>query len=102
MTGQPIWSLRFKDRRNSRNIEGLADANPHVRRLTRMMLMNIGAKLVYEGADGLSALDIICHANPTSCCSTGRCRCWAGRRSPRPWNFRKFPSIYECFFSNTR
>jgi AmiR/NasT family two-component response regulator len=64
MTGQPIWSLRFMDRRNSRNIEELADANPHMRRLTRMMLMNIGAKLVYEGADGLSALDIIRHANP--------------------------------------
>ena len=44
------------DRRNSRNIEELADANPHMRRLTRMMLMNIGAKLVYEGADGLSAI----------------------------------------------
>jgi hypothetical protein len=64
MTGQPIWSLRFMDRRNSSNIEGLADANPHMRRLTRMMLRNIGAKLVYEGADGLSALDIIRHANP--------------------------------------
>src|SRR5262245_19115772 len=49
-------------------IEGLgilvADANPHMRRLTRMMLMNIGAKLVYEAADGLAAIDIVSHANP--------------------------------------
>jgi two-component system, chemotaxis family, chemotaxis protein CheY len=49
-------------------IEGLgilvADSNPHMRRLTRMMLMNIGAKLVYEAADGLAAIDIISHANP--------------------------------------
>jgi two-component system, chemotaxis family, chemotaxis protein CheY len=33
-----------------------------MRRLTRMMLMNIAAKLVDEGADGLAALDIIRHA----------------------------------------
>jgi two-component system, chemotaxis family, chemotaxis protein CheY len=49
-------------------IEGLgilvADANPHMRRLTRTMLMNIGAKLVYEAADGLAAIDIIGHASP--------------------------------------
>jgi two-component system, chemotaxis family, chemotaxis protein CheY len=49
-------------------IEGLgvliADPNPYMRRLTRMMLTNIGAKLVYEAADGLSAIDIIGHANP--------------------------------------
>src|SRR5882757_8572007 len=37
---------------------------------------------------------------PTSCCSTGRCRRWAGRRSPHPWNFRKFPSIDECSSRN--
>jgi two-component system chemotaxis response regulator CheY len=42
----------------------VADANPHMRRLTRMMLMNIGAKLVYEAADGLAAIDIVSHANP--------------------------------------
>jgi len=49
-------------------IEGLgiviADANPHMRRLTRMMLVNVGVKLVYEAGDGLAALDTIRHANP--------------------------------------
>jgi len=49
-------------------IEGLGilvvDPNPHMRRLTRMMLMNVGAKLVYEAADGLAAIDIISHASP--------------------------------------
>jgi len=49
-------------------IEGLGilvvDPNPHMRRLTGMMLMNVGAKLVYEAADGLAAIDIISHASP--------------------------------------
>jgi CheY-like chemotaxis protein len=49
-------------------IEGLGilvvDPNPHMRRLTRMMLMNVGAKLVYEAADGLAAIDIISHGSP--------------------------------------
>src|SRR5262252_2408181 len=51
-----------------RLIEGLgivvADPNPHMRKLTRMMLMNIGAKSVFEAADGLAAIDVIRHANP--------------------------------------
>ena len=49
-------------------IEGLgilvADPNQHMRKLTRMMLMNIGAKSVSEAADGLAAVDVIRHANP--------------------------------------
>jgi two-component system chemotaxis response regulator CheY len=49
-------------------IEGLGilvvDSNAHMRRLTRMMLMNIGAKLVYEAAEGIDAIDVIRHANP--------------------------------------
>jgi len=51
-----------------RLIEGLgilvADPNPHMRKLTRMMLTNIGAKSVFEAADGLAAIDVIRHANP--------------------------------------
>jgi two-component system, chemotaxis family, chemotaxis protein CheY len=51
-----------------RLIEGLgilvADHNPHMRKLTRMMLTNIGAKSVCEAADGLAAVDVIRHANP--------------------------------------
>ena len=49
-------------------IEGLvivvADSNPHMRKLTRVMLTNIGAKSVAEAADGLDALDLIRHGNP--------------------------------------
>ena len=51
-----------------RLIEGLgilvADPNPHMRKLSRMMLMNIGAKSIFEAADGLSALDVIRNVNP--------------------------------------
>jgi CheY-like chemotaxis protein len=49
-------------------IEGLGilvvDDNQFMRKLTRMMLMNIGAKSVYEAADGLAALDAIRAVNP--------------------------------------
>ena len=49
-------------------IEGLGilvvDKNPHMRKLTRMMLTTIGAKSVFEAMDGLAALDVIRHANP--------------------------------------
>jgi two-component system chemotaxis response regulator CheY len=51
-----------------RLIEGLgilvADHNPHMRKLTRIMLTSIGAKSVCEAADGLAAVDVIRHANP--------------------------------------
>ena len=42
----------------------VVDENAYLRKLTRMMLMNIGAKLIYEAADGLAALDAIRAANP--------------------------------------
>jgi CheY-like chemotaxis protein len=42
----------------------VADPNPYMRKLTRTMLMNIGAKSVSEAADGLAAIDVIRHANP--------------------------------------
>jgi two-component system chemotaxis response regulator CheY len=42
----------------------VADQNQYTRKLTRMMLMNIGAKSIYEAADGVSTLDIIRTANP--------------------------------------
>jgi CheY-like chemotaxis protein len=49
-------------------IEGLnilvVDPNPYMRKLTRMMLVNVGAKSVAEAVDGLAALDIIRHADP--------------------------------------
>jgi CheY-like chemotaxis protein len=49
-------------------IEGLGilivDESLYMRKLTRMMLMNIGAKTIYEAADGVAALDVIRAANP--------------------------------------
>jgi len=42
----------------------VADQNQHARKLTRMMLMNIGAKSIYEAADGIAALDVIRTTNP--------------------------------------
>src|ERR1700682_137676 len=42
----------------------VVDENPYTRKLTRMMLMNIGAKSIFEAADGLSALDVIRNVNP--------------------------------------
>jgi two-component system chemotaxis response regulator CheY len=49
-------------------IEGLSvlvvDENQYTRKLTRMMLVNIGAKTIYEAVDGVAALDVIRNANP--------------------------------------
>ena len=49
-------------------LEGLvvliADSNPYTRRLTRMMLTNLGIKSTYESADGVAALDAIRTVNP--------------------------------------
>ena len=49
-------------------LEGLvvliADSNAYTRRLTRMMLTNIGVKSTYETADGVAAIDAIRNVNP--------------------------------------
>jgi two-component system, chemotaxis family, chemotaxis protein CheY len=42
----------------------VVDESLYMRKLTRMMLMNIGAKTIYEAADGVAALDVIRTANP--------------------------------------
>ena len=42
----------------------IADSNPYLRRLTRMMLMNLGVKSIYESTDGIAALDAIRNVNP--------------------------------------
>jgi CheY-like chemotaxis protein len=51
-----------------RAIEGLvvlvADSNPYTRRLTRMMLVNLGARAIYEASDGAAALDAIRMVSP--------------------------------------
>ena len=56
------------DKRIEKLIEKLGilivDESQYTRKLTRMMLMNIGAKTIYEAADGVAALDIIRTGNP--------------------------------------
>jgi two-component system, chemotaxis family, chemotaxis protein CheY len=42
----------------------IVDENQYTRKLTRMMLMNIGGKSIFEAADGITALDIIRNVNP--------------------------------------
>ena len=42
----------------------VVDDNPYTRKLTRTMLMNIGAKSIFEAADGLAALDIVRNMSP--------------------------------------
>jgi CheY-like chemotaxis protein len=42
----------------------IVDGNAYMRRLTRMMLMNLGAKSVTEAADGLAALEAIRNRDP--------------------------------------
>ena len=42
----------------------VVDHNAYTRRMTRMMLINLGAKLVYEATDGLDALEIVRNSDP--------------------------------------
>lgn len=42
----------------------IVDGNSYMRRMTRMMLMNLGAKSVLEAADGLAALEAIRTCDP--------------------------------------
>ena len=42
----------------------IADSNAYTRRLTRMMLTNLGIKSIYESSDGIAALDAIRTINP--------------------------------------
>jgi CheY-like chemotaxis protein len=42
----------------------IVDGNSYMRRVTRMMLMNLGAKSVVEAADGLAALEQIRGCDP--------------------------------------
>ena len=42
----------------------IVDGNAYMRRLTRTMLMNLGAKSVMEAADGLAALEAIRTCDP--------------------------------------
>jgi two-component system, chemotaxis family, chemotaxis protein CheY len=42
----------------------VVDSNAYMRKLTRMMLTNLGAKLVFEAVDGLAALETIRTCDP--------------------------------------
>jgi two-component system chemotaxis response regulator CheY len=42
----------------------IADSNAYTRKLTRMMLTNLGAKAIYEATDGIAALDSIRTIHP--------------------------------------
>jgi CheY-like chemotaxis protein len=42
----------------------VVDDNPYTRKLLRMMLINLGAKTIYEAADGMAALDLVRTADP--------------------------------------
>jgi two-component system chemotaxis response regulator CheY len=42
----------------------IVDDNPYTRKLLRMMLINLGAKTIYEAADGVAALDLVRTADP--------------------------------------
>lgn len=64
----PNMSLSLTNKKLERMIQGLnilvVDNNFYMRRLTRTMLMNLGAKSVVEAADGLAALEAIRTNNP--------------------------------------
>jgi two-component system, chemotaxis family, chemotaxis protein CheY len=63
-----VGSLPVSARKLEKLIEPLAflvvDQDQYMRKLTRMMLMNIGAKSIFEAADGMVALDVIRNVNP--------------------------------------
>jgi CheY-like chemotaxis protein len=42
----------------------VVDDNPFTRKLLRMMLVNLGAKSIYEAGDGVSALDLVRTVDP--------------------------------------
>jgi two-component system chemotaxis response regulator CheY len=42
----------------------IVDESQFTRKLTRMMLQTIGAKTIYEAADGVAGLDLVRTANP--------------------------------------
>jgi two-component system chemotaxis response regulator CheY len=63
-----LMSLSPSNKQLEKQIQGLnillVDSNFYMRRLTRTMLMNLGAKSVVEAADGLAALEAIRTCDP--------------------------------------
>ena len=64
----PPWEMVMAVHAFDKKIQGLsvlvADKNQFMRRLTRTMLMNLGAKSVIEASDGLAALEAIRTCDP--------------------------------------
>ena len=64
----PLWEMVMAVHAFDKKIQGLsvlvADKNQFMRRLTRTMLMNLGAKSVIEASDGLAALEAIRTCDP--------------------------------------
>jgi len=46
----------------------ITDSNPYTRRLTRMILTNLGIKSTYESGDSVGALDAIRASIPSRTC----------------------------------
>jgi CheY-like chemotaxis protein len=42
----------------------VVDDNPYTRKMLRMMLLNLGAKTIFEAGDGVAALDLVRSADP--------------------------------------
>lgn len=42
----------------------VVDDNQYTRKMLRMMLINLGAKMIYEAADGVAALELVRTADP--------------------------------------
>jgi len=42
----------------------IVDDNQYTRKMLRMMLINLGAKMIYEAADGVAALELVRTADP--------------------------------------
>ncbi len=64
----PNTSRSLANKSVEKLIQGLniliGDSNAYMRRMTRMMLMNLGAKSVAEACDGLAALEAIRNCDP--------------------------------------
>jgi two-component system chemotaxis response regulator CheY len=62
------WRGKMATTQTDKLMEGLvalvADSNHYTRRLTRMMLTNLGVRLIYEVGDGVAALDAIRNVGP--------------------------------------
>ncbi|AXK82138.1 response regulator [Pseudolabrys taiwanensis] len=63
-----VWGFEMPSRPFDKEIQGLTilvvDNNHYMRRLTRAMLVNLGAKSVLEASDGLAALEAIRTCDP--------------------------------------